>query len=67
MKAWERGGLWQPEPGWTHSTKRHAVHACGWSCTHRAEDVGAHRAAIDAHAAVCPWPEHPEPVDTAEG
>jgi len=67
MKPYENGGPWMPAPGWTHSTKRYAYHDCGWSAVHPAEEAGAHIAAVEAHAAVCCWPEMPEPVETPDG
>lgn len=64
MTTHENAGIWQPPPGWTHTTKRHATHECGWSVWHPAEDAGGYRAQVEAHAAVCPWPDEPELVET---
>ena len=30
MTTHENAGIWEPPPGWTHATKRHATHECGW-------------------------------------
>ena len=64
MSKHENAGLWEPPEGWTHSTKRHATHDCGFSLFWPAEDAGGYRAQVEAHAAACPWPDQPELVET---
>lgn len=61
----ENAGLWQPPEGWTYGHFRRASHVCGWTYAHPADDVGGFHAHIADHAAVCPFPELPELVETA--
>lgn len=63
-RPWENARVWTPPEGWTMTVKRHAGHACGWTCAHPADDPGGFHARITAHAETCPWPEAPELVET---
>jgi hypothetical protein len=63
-RPWENARTWTQPDGWIFGTKKHAGHACGWTCVHPADDPGGFRAKVVAHEAVCPWPGDPEPVET---
>lgn len=64
MTTQENAGEWEPDEGWTHTTKRHATHACGWSLFWPALDAGGYQQQVRNHAAWCPWPEQPPPIET---
>lgn len=64
MTTHENAGLWEPPEGWTHTTKRHVTHACGWSLFWPAEDVGGYESQWRKHARTCRWPDEPELVET---
>lgn len=53
--------------GWVLTQKRHAGHACGWTCVVPIEEPARFQAELAAHEDSCPWPEPPEPVETPVG
>ena len=60
----ENAGLWEPPDGWNYKTMRHVSHECGWTYAHPDWDVGGFTLKVQQHAADCPWPDIPPPVET---